>query len=229
MSSPEDPGMDPVTGHADTDDGPTGPVGDGGAAAGDPDPASDGNNDLNGSDDLNGDAGDGLFDESAGAAADGTLAATVASLDPSSEEAVAEAVELAQRLEAERDDYLDHLRRLKADYENYKRRVETQRADQRAQAALDLVRELLVVLDAFDAALSHGNEEIRPLQAQLVQTLEKQGLEVVGEAGVPFDPNIHEAVMHEDGDGEAVVAEVLRTGYLWNGRVARAAMVKVRG
>ncbi|MFV0316239.1 MAG: nucleotide exchange factor GrpE [Microthrixaceae bacterium] len=172
---------------------------------------------------------DGVDPDGAGSTADGTFAAAVASLDMSSEEAMAEAVELAQRLEAERDDYLDHLRRLKADYENYKRRVDAQRADQRAQAALELVRELLPVLDAFDAALTHGNEEIVPLQTQLVQTLTKQGLEVVADADVPFDPNVHEAVMHEDGDGEAVVAEVLRTGYLWNGRVARAAMVKVRG
>ena len=52
----------------------------------------------------------------------------------------------------------------------------------------------------------------------------------VVEEGVEFDPNVHEAVMHEEGgDGTAVVAEVLRTGYLWNQRVLRPAMVKVRG
>ncbi|MCZ7628062.1 MAG: nucleotide exchange factor GrpE [Microthrixaceae bacterium] len=85
------------------------------------------------------------------------------------------------------------------------------------------------MLDAFDAAVSHGNEEVQPLQAQLIQTLEKLGMEVLSSAGVPFDPNVHEAVMHEEGDGEAVVSEVMRTGYLWNGCVARAAMVRVRG
>ena len=52
---------------------------------------------------------------------------------------------------------------------------------------------------------------------------------MVNEAGVPFDPHVHEAVLHEDGEGETVVAEVMRTGYLWNKRVVRAAMVKVRG
>ena len=51
----------------------------------------------------------------------------------------------------------------------------------------------------------------------------------LAEAGEPFDPNLAEAVMHEAGDGEPTVVEVLRTGYLWQGRVIRAAMVKVAG
>lgn len=139
------------------------------------------------------------------------------------------AVGLAERFERERDEYLDHLRRLQAEFENYKRRVETQRVEQRAQAAADLVRELLPVLDACDAAVAHGHAEVEPVRVQLLQTLEKQGLTAVGESGVPFDPHVHEAVMHEEGDGEAVVSDVLRTGYLWNERVVRAAMVKVRG
>lgn len=147
----------------------------------------------------------------------------------SAEDAVAEAVELAGRFEAERDEYLDLLRRVQAEFENYKRRVEAQRVEQRAQAAADLVRELLPVLDACDAAVEHGQGEVEPIRAQLLQALEKQGLSVLVETGVPFDPNVHEAVLHEDGDGDAVVAEVLRTGYVWNDRVVRAAMVKVRG
>lgn len=147
----------------------------------------------------------------------------------SAEDAVAEAVELAGRFEAERDEYLDLLRRVQAEFENYKRRVEAQRIEQRAQAAAELVRELLPVLDACDAAVEHGQGEVEPIRAQLVLALEKQGLSVLNEPGVPFDPNVHEAVLHEEGDGEAVVAEVMRPGYLWNDRVVRAAMVKVRG
>jgi len=147
----------------------------------------------------------------------------------SAEDAVAEAVELASRFESERDEWLEHARRLQAEFENYRRRVEAQRGEQRAQAAVDLVRELLPVLDACDAAAAHGQEGVDPIRAQLLQTLEKQGLAAVAEAGVPFDPNVHDAVMHEEGDGEAVVAEVLRAGYLWNERVVRPAMVKVRG
>jgi molecular chaperone GrpE len=107
--------------------------------------------------------------------------------------------------------------------------VEAQREEQRAQAAADLVRELLPVLDACDAAVAAGHGDVEPVRAQLLGTLEKHGLSTVAEAGVSFDPHVHEAVLHEEGDGEPVVAEVLRTGYLWNDRVVRAAMVKVRG
>ena len=159
---------------------------------------------------------------------DGGDAPTV-DTDPDADSDVIEAVELARRFEAERDEYLDHLRRLQAEFENFKRRVDAQAEDVRDRAAIGLVRELLPVLDACDAAVSHGNEEVAPIRTQLLQTLEKQGLQPVGEQGVPFDPNIHEAVMHEEGDGESVVAEVMRTGYLWRDNVVRAAMVKVRG
>ena len=152
-----------------------------------------------------------------------------ATLEQTAESAVAEAVELAGRFEAERDEYLDMLKRLQAEFENYKRRVDTQRMEQRAQAAADLVRDLLPVLDACDAAVAAGHEDVEPVRSQLLGTLEKQGLSMVNEAGVPFDPHVHEAVLHEDGEGETVVAEVMRTGYLWNKRVVRAAMVKVRG
>jgi molecular chaperone GrpE len=147
----------------------------------------------------------------------------------SAEEAVAEAVELARRFEAERDEYLDIARRVQAEFENYKRRVDAQQVDLRAQAAADLVRDLLPVLDACDAAIAQGSDEVEVVRSQLVQTLEKRGLSTVDTAGVGFDPNVHEAVMHEDGDGEAVVVEVLRAGYRWNDRVVRAAMVRVRG
>ena len=178
------------------------------------------------SDGADGDVAEGEFlAEDVTSDTDGTLPGEPDAVDAD----VLEAVELARRFEAERDEHLDHLQRLKADFENYKRRVESQAAEVRDRAATDLVKELLPVLDACDAALQHGNEEIVPIRTQLLQTLEKQGLEPVSEAGVPFDPNIHEAVMHEPGDGESVVVEVLRTGYLWRKSVVRAAMVKVRG
>jgi molecular chaperone GrpE len=67
------------------------------------------------------------------------------------------------------------------------------------------------------------------LHTQLLGTLEKLGLVRVAEADVPFDPNIHEAVMHAEGDGDPSVAQVLRSGYLWNGKVVRPAMVQVVG
>lgn len=146
--------------------------------------------------------------------------------------AVLEAVELAGRLEAERDEYLDLARRVQADFENYKRRVDQQNVELRARAAEQLARELLPVLDAGEAASAQGMQDVAAMYSQLLSTLEKQGLARVAESDVEFDPNIHEAVMHEEGESEgeaAVVTEILRTGYLWNDRVLRPAMVKVLG
>ena len=146
--------------------------------------------------------------------------------------AVLEAVELAGRLEAERDEYLDLARRVQADFENYKRRVDQQNVELRARAAEQLARELLPVLDAGEAASAQGMQDAAAIYNQLLSTLEKQGLARVAESDVEFDPNIHEAVIHEEGESEgeaAVVTEILRTGYLWNDRVLRPAMVKVLG
>lgn len=150
----------------------------------------------------------------------------------SCEEALEDAVSSLERVTAERDDYLDTARRVQAEFENYRRRVDAQRAEQVARAAESLVVELLPVLDACDAALAHGAVDIEPIHSTLLATLTKQGLARVDEAEVAFDPNRHEAVLSEpseDGDGEQVVVEVMRAGYLWNGRVLRPAMVKVRG
>jgi molecular chaperone GrpE len=153
-----------------------------------------------------------------------------------SEDALAEAALLVQNdfvaLERERDDYLDQLRRVQADFENYRKRVIGQQADVVERAAESLVQQLLPVLDACDAAVQHGAEDVVPVQSQLVDTLTKLGLERLDPGGDAFDPKFHEAVMHEpgdDGDDGAVVVEVLRTGYAWKGRVLRPAMVKVKG
>ena len=132
-------------------------------------------------------------------------------------------------LERERDDYLDQLRRVQADFENYRKRVIGQQADVVERAAESLVQQLLPVLDACDAAVQHGAEDVVPVQNQLVDTLTKLGLERLEPEGAAFDPNFHEAVMHEPGDDGPLVAEVMRTGYSWKGRVLRPAMVKVKG
>ncbi len=158
--------------------------------------------------------------------------AEVIDAEADADAAVLEAVELAGRLEAERDEYLDLARRVQADFENYKRRVDQQNVELRARAAEQLARELLPVLDAGEAASAQGMLDAAAIYNQLLSTLEKQGLARVAESDVEFDPNIHEAVMHEEGESEeeaAVVTEILRTGYLWNDRVLRPAMVKVLG
>jgi molecular chaperone GrpE len=147
-----------------------------------------------------------------------------------------EVVEAAQRLEgdlaaiaAERDEFRALAQQIQADFENYRKRVIRQQTDHLERAAEALVDKLLPVLDACDAAMAHGAADVEPVYAALFGILEKEGLERVDPAGEPFDPTVHEAVMHEEGEGEPTVAEVLRTGYLFKGRVLRAAMVKVAG
>lgn len=134
-------------------------------------------------------------------------------------------------LEAERDQYLDSLRRLQADFENYRKRVTRQQAEIYERANEALVVKLLPVLDTADLALAHASgDEVAQLRGSLLDVLGKSGLERIDPEGEPFDPTLHDAVAHEPGDnGAQEVAEVLRAGYRWNGRVLRPAMVKVRG
>jgi molecular chaperone GrpE len=132
------------------------------------------------------------------------------------------------KLAAERDDYLDQLKRTKADFENYRKRIIRQQTEHLERAAEGLAEKLLPVLDTFDAALAHG-EGFEQVYAALVTALEKEGLERIEPEGKPFDPNESDAVAHEEGEGGPIVAEVLRPGYRWKGRVLRPAMVRVRG
>ena len=130
----------------------------------------------------------------------------------------------------ERDDYRDALQRLQADFENYKKRVVKQQEELRDRAAESLVEKLLPVLDTADLALAHGGgEDVKQMASALFSALEREGLERIDNAGEAFDPTHHDAVAHEPGDGAQEVAEVMRAGYRWRGRVLRAAMVKVRG
>jgi molecular chaperone GrpE len=159
---------------------------------------------------------------------------------PDADEAVASDVIVAEEavehdveaLLAERDEFKDIALRLQADFENYRRRVLTQQADEVDRATARLVEELLPVLDACEAAFGHGVEGVEPIWSALLGALQRQGLEVLDLQDQPFDPAVAEAVLHEPDDDPGsgpVVVEVLRTGYQWKGRVLRAAMVKVRG
>jgi molecular chaperone GrpE len=132
------------------------------------------------------------------------------------------------RLQSERNDYLDQLLRTRADFDNYRKRIVKQQSEHELRAAEALVEKLLEPLDTIDLAVTHGQgfEQARDM---LLNALTKEGLERIDPVGKPFDPNEADAVAHEDGDGGPVVAEVLRPGYRWKGRVIRPAMVKVRG
>ena len=139
----------------------------------------------------------------------------------------------------ERDEYLDTLRRVQAEFENYKKRMVRQQTEQLERAAEGLVNKLLPVLDNLALALSHIDTDVTEegkalgqLNSSVWDVLSKEGLEKVEPLDQDFDPNEAEAVMHEPaeaGQDGAKVVEVFRPGYRWRGRVLRAAMVKVRG
>ena len=134
-----------------------------------------------------------------------------------------------EELLAQRDGYLSDLQRVTAEFANYRRKAAERQKETVAVAAAGIVEKMLPVLDACEAAVAQGAEDVVPIRDALFGALEKEGLSRLDDPGAPFDPTCHEAVVHEPGEGEAVIAEVLRAGYRWNSRVLRPAMVKVRG
>jgi molecular chaperone GrpE len=165
----------------------------------------------------------------------------VTNVDEATEAAVSEdtvAADIAELSQAElqRDEYLAALQQLQADFENYRKRVARASEESAVRAAGALAATMLPVLDAFDLAVAHfegsTSEEATALvqsRSLLLDTLAKQGLERVDQSGVAFDPTVHDAVAHEEGDGEQVVDAMLRAGYKWKGSVLRPAMVRVKG
>ncbi len=132
-------------------------------------------------------------------------------------------------LVAQGEEYKDLAQRVQADFDNYRKRVQAQAQVDADRATGRLAEALLPVLDATEAAFLRHPDEVGPLLNQMLAELKKLGLEVVDLDGKPFDPEVAEAVAHEPGDGgEPIVTEVLRSGYLWKGRVLRAAMVKTK-
>ncbi len=141
----------------------------------------------------------------------------------------------AQELEAmrrERDEYLDALQRLKAEFENSRKRQERERARILETASERLVVELLPVLDNLDRALeAEGDirEGVRATRDQLADALGREGLLPVASDGQPFDPNVHEAVMGQPSDEheEGTILQTFERGYLLNGKPIRPAKVVV--
>lgn len=149
-----------------------------------------------------------------------------------------EAVELddIEQLRAERDGYLADSQRLAAEFSNYRKQADKRVADTAATQSAGLVRSLLPVLDACDSALDLDPESaVAPIRSALIGELERNGLELLAPTqNDAFDPEQHEAVMHEPAPDDSehdgpIIGDVLRAGYLWKGRVVRPAMVRVVG
>ena len=142
-------------------------------------------------------------------------------------------------LQKERDEYYDRWMRKAAEFDNYRKRIERERREQADQAVVDLLQELLLVVDDFDRALETTSVDaagadaykkgVELIHAKLHDVLKRRGVKPIEALGADFDPNVHQAVMHEAApghrDGE-VIAELAR-GYTIGDRLLRPAMVKV--
>lgn len=144
-------------------------------------------------------------------------------------------------LEAAREEarsHLEHLQRLQADFDNFRKRADREQARAVDLAARPVMERMLEVLDDFEMAFAalpgdgptpEGfRRGMELLYAKLVESLRTEGLERIAALGEPFDPTVHEALMQTgDGDSDPVVAEVFRQGYRLKGHVIRPASVRV--
>lgn len=165
-------------------------------------------------------------------------AATAASAEPADEDAGADASPALREAEVKAQAYLEDLQRLKAEFDNFRRRTAKEQGQLREYVAGEIVGRLLGVLDNFQLAVASAEASrdfdamfkgVQMVYRDLRRALEDVGLEPVSVHGQLFDPNLHEAVEESEGDGSGVMAveETLRDGYMFKGVVLRPALVKV--
>ncbi|HIS52309.1 MAG TPA: nucleotide exchange factor GrpE [Candidatus Onthomonas avicola] len=139
--------------------------------------------------------------------------------------------ELKKALAAKEDQFL----RLAAEYDNFRRRSAREKTETYAKAKADAALAFLPVYDNLERALQQGSEDqaflkgVEMTMTELVKVLDKLDIHKIDALGAPFDPNLHNAVMHVEDEslGENVVAQVFQTGFKMGDRVIRFAMVKV--
>ena len=141
------------------------------------------------------------------------------------------------KLEAEKDDLRKTLIHRQADFENFRKRVERERHEESRRATGVALQHLLPVLDTFERALAAHDEPayaeyrkgVELIYKQLWESLAKQGLERIDAQGKAFDPHVHQAIerVETDEHADGTVIDVLQPGYIFHGRVLRAATVRV--
>lgn len=143
-----------------------------------------------------------------------------------------------EQLSAQAAEYLDGWQRARAELANYKKRVERERKDAYQRAAGDILAQFLDVIDDFERALKDlpAEEEtaswvqgIELVHRKMKAIMDSYGIEPIDAAGQPFDPNLHEAISHEETDlvPEGYVIDVVKQGYRMGDRILRAATVRV--
>jgi molecular chaperone GrpE len=155
---------------------------------------------------------------------------------PSASDADGAPADPIARLEAERDEYLNHYRRVAAEFDNYKKRIARDQQSTTQRATERIVAGLLPVLDdlerAVDAFAEHDKEHVQEgvglVHRALKALLEKEGLAEIDPLGEPFDPHNHEALLQQPSDApEGSVIQVLQKGFRLGERVIRPARVIV--
>ncbi|HVS33742.1 MAG TPA: nucleotide exchange factor GrpE [Thermoanaerobaculia bacterium] len=135
----------------------------------------------------------------------------------------------------EPDQWKNRYVRTLADFENFRKRTEREKTDFFRYALAGTMKDLLPILDNFDRALDHAEEGddfhkgVLMIYKQLWDVLQRSGLRPIEESGVPFDPNVHEAVVREEDPSvpSHTVTAVMQKGYFIHDRVLRPALVKV--
>lgn len=178
-----------------------------------------------------------LPEEHNGAENTGAEEAGAGDTEQAGADAIAEAeqivAEVQEQTHSDREaELLDDLRRLQAEYVNYRNRVERDRDVAKNNAIASVFSSLIPVFDDITAAREHGDLTDGPFAAivrKLESVLEGFGLEVIAEVGVAFDPNIHEAMLQAPNEEIPAdhVAQILRLGYKHGDRLLRAAQVIV--
>lgn len=140
-------------------------------------------------------------------------------------------------LEKERDAYRDQLLRARAEFDNFRKRMERERLQMAARATEDAVRDFLPIVDDLERALaadtgdvgSTFHQGVEMIHRQMVDMLRRRGVEPIEAVGEDFDPNIHEAVAYEPAAGrrEGEIIGELRRGYRMGDRLLRPSMVRV--
>jgi molecular chaperone GrpE len=143
-----------------------------------------------------------------------------------------------EEIQKQRDEYYDLLLRKTAEFDNYRKRVERDRQSMAESAAADLMADLLPLVDDFERALTADprmastesyRQGVELMYRQLLDLLNKRGVQTIDAVGAQFDPHFHEAVLYEPVPGarDGQVVEEFRRGYLLGDRLLRPAVVKV--
>ena len=142
-----------------------------------------------------------------------------------------------QKLQVEKQELMSTLVRRQADFDNFRKRVEKEKAQDRQRGIEVMIEQMLPVLDAFDRALAGpvtgGNADYRKgfelIRAQMWAGLAKQGVERIDTTGKEFDPSLHHAIerVENSDEAEGMVVGEMQPGYMFQGRVLRPAMVRV--